>query len=121
MENTLQTKGFVLKLVESFDETLCRKILFDLARGPICRYCRKSVPERHLKRFYGGKEIYCRQCNSKFFAVGGTVLSQSKLSYRQILRIFVMLDLGFRTKEISAAVNVGTQTIPRWRQKLKEL
>ena len=121
MKNTLRTGSFILKLIDLFDEALSRKLLFDFVRGPVCRFCQKSVPERHLKRFYDGKEIYCNQCNSKFFPAGGTILSQSKLSCRQILKILVMLDLGFRTKEIAAAVNVGTHTIPRWREKLNEV
>lgn len=121
MKNTLKTKAFVLKLVELLDETVCRKLLFNLARGPLCRYCRKSVPERHLKRFYAGKEVYCRQCNSRFYAVSGTVLAQNKLSYRQILKILVMADLEFKTEFIATSVGVERHTISRWRQKLKEL
>jgi DNA-directed RNA polymerase subunit RPC12/RpoP len=121
VKNTLRTGSFILKLIDLFDEALCRKLLFDLVRGPICRNCRKSIPERHLERFYAGKEIYCRQCNSKFFAVGGTVLAQTKLSYKQILKILVRLDMKFKTKQIATAGGVDPHTIARWRHKLTEL
>jgi transposase-like protein len=120
VNNTLKLDSFVLKLVDLFDEAFCRKLLFDLTRGTGCRYCGKSIPKEHLDRFYAGKEVYCRFCDSRFFAVSGTILSQSKLSYKQILKILVMLDLGFKTKEIAAAVDVSSHCIPRWRKKLSE-
>lgn len=111
---------FTLELVDLLDECACRKLLIDLVRGPVCRWCGKSIPERHLERFYKGKEVYCQLCNSKFFAVGGTMISQTKLRYKQILKILIMLNLGFRTKEIAQAADVGTNVIPRWRRKLYE-
>lgn len=110
----------VLSLIDLFDECACRKILIDLVRGPVCRYCGKSIPDRHLKRFYENREVYCQLCDSKMFAVGGTIVSQTKLSYKQIMKILVMIDLGYRTGEIAKAVNVGTHTIPRWKKKLSE-
>lgn len=111
---------FVLSLIDLFDESACRKLLIDLVRGPICRYCGESIPKRHLDRFYEGKEVYCLLCDSRMFAVGGTIVSQTKLSYKQIMKILVMIDLGYRTKEIAKAVNVGTHTISRWKRKLYE-
>jgi transposase-like protein len=120
MKKQRKTGGVVLSFIELFDECACRKLLIDLVRGPKCRYCGRSIPERHLDRFYSGLEVYCQLCNSKFFAVGGTIISQTKLTYRQILKILVMLDLGFRTKEIANAVNVGTHTIARWKKKLSQ-
>ena len=120
MKNTLKTKDLILKLIDFLDETVCRKFLFDLFRAPVCQ-CGKSVPDRHLKRFYDGKQIYCKNCDSKFFPRAGTVLQQTKLTCRQILKMTIMISQGYRTKEITAAVNVGSHTVPRWRKKLSEV
>lgn len=120
MKNTLRTGSFILNLIDLFDEPLCRKFLFDLVRGPICRYCQKSVPERHLKRFYDGKEVYCNQCNSRFYAQTGTILAGTKLSFKQILKILCMLDMEKKTREIAMLADVEPHTIQRWRQKLTE-
>ncbi len=111
---------FVLSFIDLFDESACRKLLIDLVRGPKCRYCGELIPKKHLDRLYEGKEVYCQLCNSKFYAVGGTMIADTKLSYRQVLKILVMLDLGYRTKEISERVNISTHAVPRWRRKLYE-
>ena len=111
---------FVLSLIDLFNECACRKFLINLVRGAVCRCCGRSIPEKHLERLYDGKEVYCGACNSRFKAVGGTILSQTKLTYKQVLKILVMLDLGYRTLEIATAVGVSTHTIPRWKKKLSE-
>lgn len=120
MKNTIKISKFVLSLIDLFDESECRKILIDLVRGPHCRFCKKPISEKHVKRFYEGKQVSCKICKSKFIPVAGTILSQSKLSYRQILLILTMLSLGFKTKNIASAVGVAPHTVPRWRRKLKQ-
>ena len=120
MKNIAKAGSFTLRLVDALSEPLCRKILFDLVCGPVCRYCEKPIPERHLKRFYSGKEVYCGFCDSRFFAVGGTILSHSKMNYMQMLKILIMSDLQVKTEQIATAVGVGRQTVLRWRRKLME-
>ena len=118
MKNIVNKYSFVLSLVDIFSEAECRKYLIDLVRGPRCRFCERPLPEKHLGRLYQGKQVHCNICKNKFIPVAGTILSQSKMTYRQILRILVMLDMGFRTKEISAIVGISKATVPRWKKKL---
>ena len=120
MKNNIKTSGFVLSLINLFDEAACRQLLFDLTRGSVCRYCKTPVQEKHLKRFYKGKEIYCKNCGSRFLPAAGTILSQSKISYRRIMLMLAMLDMGFKTKDVAAAVAVAPHTVPHWRRKLEK-
>lgn len=120
MKKQRKSGVFVLALIDSVGEDGCKRLLFDLVRGPICRYCGNSIPDRHLKRLYEGKEVYCGACDKRFYGTSGTIIAGTKLSFRQVLKILVMCDLNFKTKEIAKAVNVGTHTIPRWRRKLYE-
>lgn len=118
----MKSKGeigkFVLALADQLDEYACKRLLLDMVRGPICRYCKKSIPKRHLERFYENKEVYCGACESRFFGSGGTILQQSKLTSKQILKILVMCDLGLKTKEIAKTVNISPHNVPQWRVKL---
>jgi transposase-like protein len=118
MKNIANKYSFVLSLVDLFVEAECRKILIDLVRGPHCKICKSPVPARHLKRFYEGKQVSCKICKSKFIPIAGTILSQSKITNKQILKMLVMIDAGFRTKEIAAIIGISKATVPRWRRKL---
>ncbi|MEA3427695.1 MAG: hypothetical protein U9Q84_00450 [Thermodesulfobacteriota bacterium] len=121
MKNTAKIGGFVFRFVDLLDEALCKKILFDLVRRPICRICKKPVPERHLKRYYNGKVVYCKECNSQFNAQAGTILAGTKLFFKQVLLILIMADLNFKTGQIAKRTGVKRHTIARWRHKLTEL
>ena len=120
MKKQSKRRVLTLELVDLLDECACRKFLIDLVRGPVCRYCGESIPEKHLGRFYRGEEVYCRFCNSKFYAVAGTMIADTKLTYKRVLKVLIMLNLGYRTKEIAETVNIGTHAVPRWRKKLYE-
>jgi transposase-like protein len=118
MNKQMKTSGYLLEFLDILGETCCRQSLIKLMTSCSCPYCGKSIADRHLKRFYSGKESYCVNCNGRFFAVGTTVLKQSKLSYRQRVKLLIMIDLNFRTKDICEEVRVSSPTVVRWREKL---
>ena len=118
MNKQMKTSGYLLEFVDILSDTCCREALIKLMTSPVCPYCGKSIADRHLKRFYSGKESYCVNCNSRFFAVRSTILKGSNLSYKQRAKLLIMIDLNFRTKDICEEVRTSAPTVRRWRGKL---
>jgi transposase-like protein len=118
MNKQMRTSGYLLEFLEVLGEACCRESLIKLMTSCSCPYCGKPIADRHLKRYFSGKESYCVYCDGRFFAVRSTILKGSNLNYRQRTKLLIMIDLNFRTKDICEVAGVSAPTVVRWREKL---
>lgn len=102
------------------DESFCRMFLIDLVHMGCfcCPFCHHSIGKGYCGDFYQNRPIYCPGCRKVFRATTRTLLSYSKLNFRKIILLSLMLELGFGSNQIARRLGIARHTIPRWRKKL---
>jgi|GEM_PF-2953986 transposase-like protein len=110
----------VIPSLESLlSESACRRFAFGLVcpGGPRCPRCSTILDPRRHERFYGNQVSFCSHCLRKFVPLGGTVFSSCKISFRVIVLMLYLFDLGYRNARIIEMTDLSKDSVQKWRRK----
>ena len=109
-------------VVSCLSENDCRRAIIDFLHpgGPGCPRCGAKLSEERHERFYRNHISFCSSCKKKFFATTGTFASSAKIRFKEIIFLFLLIDLGIRYSEILRHLPRCKDTLNRWKKKYEE-
>jgi len=110
-------------VVSCLNEDECRRAIIDFLHpgGPACPRCGAKLSEGRYERFYLNRVSYCSSCKRKFFATSRTFASSAKIKFKEIVFLFLLIDLGIRYSEILRHLPRCKDTLNRWKKKYNEI
>lgn len=102
------------------DHLACCRLLFAHLhpQGPACPHCGEAPPESTQPRWWGGGQIKCPACGSKYSARSGTVLSGCRLSPSQLVLLLTLTGLGIEPVPAAKLVGTSGETVRQWIRKV---
>jgi len=76
---------------------------------------------RALETFWRGERTYCSGCDQKFSPTAGTILENSRLTFRQYEKLMLCLSLGCSEQRTAQVAGLHIDSVRSWISKLRIL
>ena len=119
----LEQSQFVAGVVESFgpdflDRERCREWVLERLHGhdPACPECGGLLDDpRRLARWRANGRIRCGGCGKFYSATTGTFMAGSRLGFRQVVLLALLMGLGLSNAQAAAILGCSAEAARLWR------
>ena len=104
------------------EEDRCRGwILRRLHKEAKCPRCYGELTEKQAETFWRNERVQCGMCERFFTALTDTIFSGTRMNFREIVLLLVLLGLQHPAKFIASRVHCDVSSVRMWRSKFKSV